>query len=522
MSGQKTILSEDVKTQLKEKGISIDSALSQIEIFKKGVPYTEIVRPCTIGDGIENIDGELDLYTDIFESEAKSKKIIKFVPASGAASRMFKELLAVSAHGGEISKEMLKDADDPESKAFLDFIENIEDFVFFDELKSAMGEEGQDIDRHLDDERYEHIARFALGPDGLNYSNLPKGIIHFHKYKDGLRTAFEEHLVEAAEYSRDGDGVARVHFTVSPGHMDKVKELLNSKIKEYEKNGLKIDITYSIQKPSTDTIAVDMDNKPFLDNDGKIVLRPGGHGALIENLNDLDCDITFIKNIDNVVPDRLKHETYVYKKALGGYLLVLQQMTFDYLEELDKGFDNDEFIENLTNFVSDGLKIEIPSHFEGLSREEKLRYLRGKLDRPIRICGVVKNEGEPGGGPFWVRGKDESLTKQIVESAQVDMDSREQKSIWQSSTHFNPVDLVCGLRNYKGGAFDLRKYVDPDMAFISHKSKDGRDLKALELPGLWNGAMADWNTLFVEVPLITFNPVKTVFDLLRPEHQAGE
>ncbi|MGB2691804.1 MAG: DUF4301 family protein, partial [Thermodesulfobacteriota bacterium] len=265
-----------------------------------------------------------------------------------------------------------------------------------------------------------------------------------------------------------------------------------------------------------------MNNEPLLDAAGKIVLRPGGHGALIENLNELDCDIAFIKNIDNVVPDRLKFDTILYKKALGGYLLNLQNKMFGYLDDLEAGISSHEILLSIKEFVQEELKIELPSQFEELSLKEKADFLRAKLDRPIRVCGVVKNVGEPGGGPFWIRGSDERISKQIVESAQVDLNSEEQERIWQSSTHFNPVDLVCGLKNYKGQNFDLKKYVNPDMGFISHKSKDGVDLKALELPGLWNGAMADWNTLFVEVPLITFNPVKTVLDLLRPEHQPEE
>jgi len=512
-------LSEEILLQLKEKGVSKEAVLTQIETFKKGIPFTELVRPCTLGDGIENIDKDVEKYSSFYESEALSKKIIKFVPASGAASRMFKELLAVSSRGSEVTKDTLTQAGDSESEAFLRFIDNIENFVFFEELKSVMEEDGLSVDQHLEESIYHDITGYTLGPSGLNYANLPKGIIKFHKYDEGARTAFEEHLVEAVEYSKDSDGISRVHFTVSPEHLEKVKELLGSKLREYERNGVKLEISYSVQKPSTDTIAVDMENRPFLNDEGNVVLRPGGHGALIENLNELDCDVAFIKNIDNVVPDRLKVETYLYKKALGGYLLNLQSKMFGYLKKIDTGQCDSGFLQSLTKFLNDELKIDLPSDFGDLSMNEKFKYLRAKLDRPIRVCGVVKNVGEPGGGPFWVRGSDGSLSKQIVESAQVNLDSQEQKSIWESSTHFNPVDIVCGLRNNKGKSFDLRKYVDTYMGFISHKSKDGRDLKALELPGLWNGAMADWNTLFIEVPIITFNPVKTIFDLLRPEHQ---
>ena len=516
---QDTILTEEIIAQLKEKGVSKEAALLQIGTFKQGIPYTELVRPCTIGDGIENIGSDLDKHVGLYESEAIFRKIVKFVPASGAASRMFKELLPVNDHSSEINKNVLIDAGDSESRAFLRFIENISNFAFYDELKSVMEKDGLNIDQLLESGTYKQIADYTLGPSGLNYANLPKGVIQFHKYGEKSRTAFEEHLVEASVYSKDGEGISRVHFTVSPDFLNKVKELLNSEKSEYEKDGVKFEISYSIQKPSTDTIAVDMENRPFLDDEGDVVLRPGGHGALIKNLNDLDCDIAFIKNIDNVVSDRLKVETYLYKKALGGYLLNLQSKVFGYLKKLDTGQSDNGFLESLTKFLNEKLEIELPSDFGDLSIDEKLGYLRAKLDRPLRVCGVVKNVGEPGGGPFWVRGSEGNLTKQIVESSQVDMNSQDQKSVWESSTHFNPVDLVCGLRNYNGDLFDLRTYVDPDMGFISNKSKDGRDLKALELPGLWNGAMADWNTLFVEVPLITFNPVKTIFDLLRSEHQ---
>lgn len=522
MNTQSELLSEEILSQLKEKGVSKEAALSQIETFKKGIPYTELVRPCTLGDGIENIDAELDKFVEIYETESVSRKVVKFVPASGAASRMFKELLAVNSRGSEINQDELNKAGDSDSREFLRFIDGISQFAFVDELKNVMARDGFNLDELLTEGRYKSIADYIVGPVGLNYANLPKGIIKFHRYKDKSRTAFEEHLVEAKEYSTDGQGVSRLHFTVSPEHLDRVKELLDSRIAEYEKDGLQFEIAYSIQRPSTDTLAVDMENKPLVDNSGIIVLRPGGHGALIENLNELDCEIAFIKNIDNVIHDRLKYNTFLYKKALGGYLIVLQQMIFEYLNMIDQGCSDDEFVETLTQFLNHDLKIQIRSDFDDLPIDEKLNYFREKLDRPIRVCGVVKNVGEPGGGPFWIRNRNGDISKQIVESAQVDLNSKEQKAIWESSTHFNPVDLVCGLKNYKGQNFDLRNYVNPEMGFISHKSKDGIDLKALELPGLWNGAMANWTTLFVEVPLDTFNPVKTILDMLRAEHQPQE
>ncbi len=520
MSSQTDTLSEEILKQLKEKGVSKESSLSQIETFKKGIPFTELLRPCTLGDGIENIGSEIDEYVSLFESKAPALKTIKFVPASGAASRMFKELLSISSRNGEVSKSDLIDEDSKDSNVFLVFIDNILKFAFYNDLKLAMDKDGHNIENLVQGGTYKEIANYTLGPDGLNYVNLPKGIIEFHRYGDKSRTAFEEHLVEARVYAKDGDRVSRVHFTVSPEYLNKVKDLLDKKKALYESDDVKLHISYSVQKPSTDTIAVDMDNKPFLDNDGAVVLRPGGHGALIENLNDLDCDIAFIKNIDNVVPDHLKPETYLYKKALGGYLLNIQSKMFNYMKKLDGGH-SDELVESIAKFLNEELKIELPSGFNDLDSDKKIEFMLSKLNRPLRVCGVVKNVGEPGGGPFWIRDSKGQVSKQIVESAQVNLDSQEQTIAWESSTHFNPVDLVCGLKNYKGESFDLREYVDPDMGFISYKSKDGRDLKALELPGLWNGAMANWNTLFVEVPLITFNPVKGVLDLLRAEHQAS-
>lgn len=521
MSSQAETLSEELLKQLREKDISKEAALSQIETFKSGIPFTKLLRPCTIGDGIENIDNQIENYVEIFEKSTAQKEVTKFVPASGAASRMFKELLSASSEVDEVNRDTLIEEDTKDSNTFLTFIDNISKFAFFDHLNKALAKDELNLENLLQEGKYKNIADYTLGPSGLNYTNLPKGIIEFHKYRDGSRTAFEEHLAEARVYSKDGKEISRVHFTVSPEHLEKVRGLIEDKLALYETEGVGFDVSYSVQKPSTDTMAVDMDNNPFLNSDGSIVLRPGGHGALIENLNDLDCDIAFIKNIDNVVPDRLKPDTYLYKKALGGYLLDIQTRMFAYVEELDDGHFTPELIESITNFMVDELKTELPSSFEDLSDTQKVDFMLSKLNRPIRVCGVVKNVGEPGGGPFWIRNSKGQVSKQIVESAQVDLDSSEQKAIWESSTHFNPVDLVCGLKNYMGESFDLREYVDPDMGFVSHKSKDGRDLKALELPGLWNGAMADWNTLFVEVPLITFNPVKGILDLLRPEHQSS-
>ncbi|MEQ9619772.1 MAG: DUF4301 family protein [Deltaproteobacteria bacterium] len=525
MSDKPAQLEEYVLRELESRGINPDTVISQLEMFRKGLPPVELARPCTLGDGIVSIEGEEERYARLFEEASGDKKIVKFVPASGAASRMFKELLAVLNRAESLDRRALGEAadrGDEEAEKVLTFINNLDKFAFFDDLRGSLENSGYDSEAVLaDDGCVPEILEHLLLEKGLNYSNLPKGIIKFHSYPGARRTAFEEHLVEALNYTRDEGGRARAHFTVSPEHMENVKDHIRDVKGNYEDNGATLEINFSVQKLSTDTIAVDMDNRPILDEEGKPVFRPGGHGALIENLNDLDCDIVFIKNIDNVVPDRIKGQTYLYKKALGGYLIELERRVFSVLRLLDRGAPEDDVTKQLRNLKDMGIDVTIPKNLDGSTREEKTKFIRSGLMRPIRVCGVVKNAGEPGGGPFYVRGSGGSLSMQIVESAQVDMNSPGQKAVWESSTHFNPVDIVCGLRDYKGRAYNLTEYIDRDAGFITIKSRDGREFKALELPGLWNGSMAYWNSVFVEVPLITFNPVKTVFDLLRPEHQPG-
>jgi hypothetical protein len=514
-------LGPDIIGEIEARGIKPGTVLSQIEMFERGLPPSDLVKPCTPGDGIVRIRDEAESHARHYETESARRSIIKFVPASGAASRMFRELLA-AGRGGALSRGRLETASkggDRDSEAVLRFISELGKFAFHDDLESALEKNGYRMRELLSAGEYGEIVRHALGPSGLNYSNLPKGMIRFHKYPVHDRTAFEEHLAEALCYARDAVGRARVHFTLSPEHTDIVSVYIDGVRGIYEREGESLDVGYSVQKPSTDTIAVDMENRPFIGDDGKPVFRPAGHGALIENLNELGCDIVFIKNIDNVVPDRLKEETYLWKKALGGYLLRLEGLVSGALLKIEGGGGREDVARELEELERMGLEISIPEEAEKASRGAAYALLVSALRRPLRVCGVVRNEGEPGGGPFWVRGKDGSLTKQIVESAQVDMGAPGQKAVWESSTHFNPVDIVCGLRDHRGIPYDLHAFIDRDAGFISVKSKDGRDLKALELPGLWNGAMAFWNTVFVEVPLMTFNPVKTVFDLLKPEHQ---
>jgi len=517
-----TFNEEDIK-QIKARGITVEKVISQIETFKKGFPFTKLQRPCTLGDGITVIEkSDVERLVKIYSQAALSGRAMKFVPASGAASRMFKLLFSFNNRydcidEGQIAVEAEKN--DPDHKGFFQFIREIKKFAFYDDLKSVMSKDGLDIETLISKGQYKDILEYILTPKGLNYANLPKGLLKFHRYADHSRTPLEEHLVEGAAYTQDKNKVSRIHFTLFPEHQEAVGSYIEDVRSRYEKSGVKYEITFSIQKTSTDTIAVDLDNKPFRDRDGKLLFRPAGHGALLENLNDLKGDIIFIKNIDNVVPDRLKDETYLYKRALGGYLVELQKEIFGYLERLSKRDVDEQLLKQMFEFARYKLSIVAPKGMEQRSRQERINFLFSKLNRPLRVCGMVKNEGEPGGGPFWVEQPDESLSLQIVEEAQVNMKSDEQRSIWASSTHFNPVDLVCGVRDYRGGPFNLMNFTDPNTGFISIKSQDGKELKALEMPGLWNGSMAYWNTVFIEVPNITFNPVKTVIDLLRKEHQ---
>ena len=399
------------------------------------------------------------------------------------------------------------------------FFDHIHSFAFFNDLNAAcMDNTGKSINALLEERQYKAIVSNLLEAAGLNYGALPKGLLKFHRYADGVRTPLEEHLVEGALYAAGKSGEANVHFTVSTEHRQLFQQLVDAKVAEYEaKYGIRYHVSFSEQKPSTDTVAADMENKPFRDK-GKLLFRPGGHGALIENLNDLDADVVFIKNIDNVVPDRLKGDTVTYKKLLAGVLVTLQAKAFDYLRLLDGGHYSHDQLEEIIRFVQRDLRCR-RADLKQLEDADLVIYLRKKLNRPMRVCGMVKNVGEPGGGPFLAYNPDGTVSLQILESSQIDMKDPEKKAMFEQGTHFNPVDLVCAVRDYKGNKFNLLNYVDKATGFISYKSKGGKELKALELPGLWNGAMSDWNTVFVEVPLSTFNPVKTVNDLLREQHQ---
>ncbi len=507
------MLTQEDKDLLAKKGISEAQIAEQLSCFEKGFPYLKLAAAASVDNGgiMTATEEEQQNYLNAWDAYKQgNKKIVKFVPASGAASRMFKNMFEFLG----------ADYDAPTTDFEKKFFDHIHSFAFYNDLNAAcMDNTGKDIDALLSEHNYKAVVANLLEAAGLNYGSLPKGLLKFHRYADGVRTPLEEHLVEGALYAAGKSGEVNVHFTVSTEHRELFQKLVDAKVGEYAaKYGIQYHISFSEQKPSTDTIAADMDNKPFRDKDGKLLFRPGGHGALIENLNDLDADVVFIKNIDNVVPDRLKADTVTYKKLLAGILVTLQEQAFKYLELLDSGHYRHDELEEIIRFVQQQLRCR-KTDIKNLEDADLVIYLRNKLNRPMRVCGMVKNVGEPGGGPFLAYNADGTVSLQILESSQIDMKDPEKKAMFEQGTHFNPVDLVCAIRDYKGNKFDLLKHVDKATGFISYKSKNGKDLKALELPGLWNGSMSDWNTVFVEVPLTTFNPVKTVNDLLREQHQ---
>jgi hypothetical protein len=499
-----------LKTKVLAQGMNPDTVDQQIENFKNGFPYLKITAPATPADGIKVLsEPELIHYTDTYPEKASKIEVVKFVPASGAASRMFKDLFSFLEGDGDLSKSAFTQK----------FISNLPKFAFFDDLDESLKSKGTSIQACLDSGDAKKIVNELLSDEGLGYGSLPKGLLRFHSYPSENRTPAQEHLVEGVQYGIGKDNTVKIHFTVSPEHEEKFKAEIGKVLPDLKStSGLEFEVTYSQQKKSTDTIAVTMENDPFEEEDGSLLFRPAGHGALLENLNDINADLIFIKNIDNVVPDRLKEPTKNYKMAIAGLLLEVQEKVFEALKGLDFGMTNESvgFAAEVYNSLLGG---KIPATISSGSLEEVGGFLKSKLNRPIRVCGMVRNTGEPGGGPFWIQEEDGSMSLQILETAQIDLTDSNSKTHFSASTHFNPVDLVCGTKDYKGNSFDLMKFRDMQAGFITEKSKSGRDLKALELPGLWNGAMAGWNTLFVEVPLITFNPVKTVNDLLRDEHQ---
>lgn len=503
-------MEKDLKT-LADKGISPEKLQEQLRMLAEGFPYLKIEGPATPGHGLHIVTDEMQQKCIAIWEEYLSKgaKITKMVPASGAASRMFKNLF-----------EFVKGKKDTPHDDFMkQFFENIEDFAFFPKLNFiTLQLYGKSVATLIKEKCYKDVVRALLDHGGLNYGYLPKALLEFHKVHGDTRTSFEEHLAEGAQYAAGKDGKVHIHFTVSSEHMPlmeaKAEEKCGTMAHLY---GKQFCCSYSIQKPSTDTVAATTDGQPYREA-GMLFFRPGGHGALIENLNDIDSDVVFIKNIDNVVPDTMRQPTIQYKKVIGGILVAVKQKINNYCHLIKKGEPSEEQLNEMLRFLHDVLCIT-HDKTEEMSLEEKKEYIFAKLNRPTRVCGMVKNDGEPGGGPFLAYNPDGTVSPQILESTQIDPDNKEAMEMLKRSTHFNPVDLVCATKDWQGNKFNLPDYVDPATGFISLKSREGVEIKALELPGLWNGAMSDWNSIFVEVPAETFNPVKTVNDLLRPAHQ---
>ena len=506
------LTSEDMKT-LEAKGVTQDELESRINRFKTGFPFLKIANSAQIGNGIKQLtpQEEADAVARWKKYLADGGEVCKFVPASGAASRMFKALFSfvegendVPAEGSDVAK----------------LIADIHNLAFFGELNDAVLKlHGKDVDSLIAEGRNKDVIAAIILPEGLNYGNLPKGLLTFHAYADGAtRTPVEEQLVEGAQSATGADGVVHLHFTVSGNHCQLFADKLAAKVPALEeKMGVKFDISMSEQKSSTDTVAVNPDNTLFREN-GSLVFRPGGHGALIANPNDIDHAAVFIKNIDNVVPDSLRGATLQYKQVIAGCMMQAHDKIEKYLRQINSGSYTIEDVREMIDFLHKVLNVR-DEQMKHLEDADLVLYIKKKLDRPLRVCGMVRNEGEPGGGPYIAYNADGSTSPQILESHQIDLSREDYKAMMAQATHFNPVDLVCYIKDIDGKHYDLPKYVDPATGFISNKSLHGKELRALELPGLWNGAMSDWNTIFVEVPIETFNPVKTVNDLLRPAHQ---
>lgn len=510
-----TVFNEKDLQLFASMGLTPEKVESQVENFRKGFPKTNLIEAATVENGgIKRMsDEDIAHYAEAYTNLSKGKKILKFVPASGAATRMFKDLYAFSSTYFGVAHNFEK-----EFPSVKEFLQHIRTFAFFEDLKKCMEKSSLDFGDYMDRGDFTTVINYLLKEQYLGYGSLPKALLKFHRYGEISRTPLEEHIVEGVEYACNDNNNVNIHFTVSPEHRPLFRKKIAEVKKFYESNfGIKLNITLSEQKHYTDTLAVDEYNNPVRDENGNLSFRPGGHGALIENLNECNSDIIFVKNIDNVVPDWMKHTTIIYKKVIAGMMLELQKKTFDYLKVLDKKEDA-RTLNKIAKFAKEELNITLPADFDKKSIEEKQSILKQRLNRPIRICGMVKNQGEPGGGPFFTENTKGIKSLQIVETAQINRKEPRQEAILDSATHFNPVDLVCGTKDYRGKRFDLRKYVDPETGFISKKTKGAITVKSQELPGLWNGAMAEWITLFVEVPLATFNPVKTVNDLLRKEH----
>lgn len=508
------MLSKKDLEQLSKKGITDIEFENQLNNFQKGFPYINLAGAATVGDGIVHLsDADVQECASFFEKKSNELSMIKFVPASGAASRMFKDIIDLESQYDESEN---KEAFSKTVKT----IENVDKFAFCDELEKALKKDGFNLKTLINENKFSVIASYILKDKGLGYQSKPKAMLLFHKYKEEARTAFEEHLVEGVEYAKMDDKTVHLHFTISPEHRSLFENKIKEVISKYEERyDIKFDIQFSEQMSKTDMVALDKKGELIRNEDGSILFRPGGHGALIENLNALEADLIFIKNIDNVTTDALRGTTYLYKKALAGYLLHIQTYVHRYLRELEALAVNDITLSQIEGFAAKMLNVRFSMTYFSRSKRERISYLAKKLNRPIRVCGMVRNEGEPGGGPYWVRNEHGHKNLQIIEASQIDFTNPFQVEMVQKSSHFNPVDIICAVRNYKGNKFNLKNYIDKKTGFISQKKQNGIDMTIQELPGLWNGSMADWNTIFVEVPVETFTPVKTLADLLRKEHQ---
>ncbi|MDA8685689.1 DUF4301 family protein [Robiginitalea sp.] len=501
--------------QLNTLGISAEKAAEQIAVFKQGIRAVRLEHAAVVGKGIVRLnETDQQRFKTKYRGELPEKLVLKFVPASGAASRMFKVLFEFLETFNPESDNLEIFVEQPKWKGLKQFRDGLSDFPFYHLVTARIGSDGMGSGKEL----YAFV-REMLAPEGLNYGFFPKGMLPFHNYGENLSTPFEEHLREAAAHA-SSKGTAVLHFTISEAHRPLFEnEFTRICERVTAETGCRFKVSYSYQKAATDTLAVTPENEPFRDQEGNLLFRPGGHGALIENLDEQQADLIFIKNIDNVTIRANQPLLTDWKEILGGYLLDIQMETFNWLHQLDDASKATIDIEGICRFVETKLNTPIPDGFTRWEAEAQRKFLHDCLNRPIRVCGMVKNEGEPGGGPFWVRAADGKVSLQIVESAQVDLSDASQQELFNGATHFNPVDLVCGVCDYKGQKFKLIDYVDSEQGFITDKTFEGRNLKAMELPGLWNGAMAFWNTVFVEVPIATFNPVKTVNDLLKPAHQ---
>lgn len=495
---------------MQRRGISPDTVDAQLKRFVTGFPYLILHGSATPGHGITVMDADTERQAveRWHRYLADGGEVCKFVPASGAASRMFKSLFGF-VNG---------DTETP-GKDVQQVLDNIQKMPFADELnKKLLHLHGKEAAALIAEGRNKDVVSAIVSSHGLNYGQLPKGLLSFHAYPQGPRTPLEEQLMEGAQTAASG-GLVRVHFTVSPEHRVPFTKKVEEAVPAIEAlTGKKIEVTFSEQHASTDTIAANPDGTPFRKEDGNLLFRPGGHGALISNLGDIDSAVVFIKNIDNVVPDWRRADTVRYKEILAGYLIMVHDTMASMLHQLNDGHCTPAQLEEMRAFTQKVLCIEASDAVVEANGGME-QWLRGVFNRPLRVCGMVRNEGEPGGGPYIAVNPDGTASPQILESTQIDTTKPENAQMMQQATHFNPVDLVCYIKDIDGNRFNLTRFVDPDTGFISSKSQGGRELQALELPGLWNGAMSNWNTVFVEVPISTFNPVKTVNDLLRPVHQ---